>query len=41
MIAEISKTQIDKLEKEVGFKIEDEEDLEQAISILIELNQVD
>lgn len=41
MLAEVSKESIEKLEKEVDFKINDEKDLEQALSILIELNRVD
>lgn len=41
MLVNINQEEIEKLEKEVGFKIKDEVDLEQALSILIEINRVD
>lgn len=39
MKVEVSQEQIEKLEKHVGFSIEDESDLEQAISLFIEIGE--
>lgn len=39
MKVEIRQAQIEKLEKHVGFSIEDESDLEQAISLFIEIGE--